>query len=242
MKGCESYLELLKLNVEETPVIAVVGGGGKTSLIFRLTEELTPKGKRVIITTTTHMAYEPDRPFANGGDKVLVEKNLRQFGYTVAAEWTQGAVKVGSLPEKQLRELKDCCDVFLIEADGSKQLPLKVPENWEPVIPSIADLVISVVGLDCLGKPIRQTAHRMERTSEFLKKSLDAPVTPEDVVKIASSICGLFKNVEDRVYRVYLNKADILPDSEPAEEILKGLTEQHTVAAYGSLKEQEGIV
>ena len=26
MKGCESYLELLKLNVEETPVIAVVGG------------------------------------------------------------------------------------------------------------------------------------------------------------------------------------------------------------------------
>ena len=147
----------------------------------------------MIITTTTHMAYEPDRPFANGGDKVLVEKNLRQFGYTVAAEWTQGAVKVGSLPEKQLRELKDCCDVFLIEADGSKQLPLKVPENWEPVIPSIADLVISVVGLDCLGKPIRQTAHRMERTSEFLKKSLDAPVTPEDVVKIASSICGLFK-------------------------------------------------
>lgn len=238
MRTHENYLELLKLDIENNPVIAVVGGGGKTSLIFRLTEELVKKKKTVVITTTTHMAYEPGLPFANGGRQEEVERNLQQFGYTVAAEWEEGAAKIGSLPEEKLAELKDWCDVLLIEADGSRQLPLKVPENWEPVIPAIADLVISVVGLDCLGKPIRQTAHRMERTSEFLKKGLDAPVTPEDVVKIASSICGLFKNVEDRVYRVYLNKADTLTDRKPAEEILQGLTERHTVAAYGSLKEE----
>lgn len=240
MKSPEDYLRLLKINIKENSVIAVVGGGGKTSLIFRLTEELVSEGKRVIVTTTTHMAYEPERPFARNGEETSVKRNLEEYGYTIAADWQEGAGKVGSLPESRLKELKAYCDVMLIEADGAKQLPLKVPEAWEPVIPAMADLVISVIGLDCLGKPICQTAHRMERTSEFLQKKLDAPVTPEDVVKIASSICGLFKNVEDRVYRVYLNKLDTLPNSSPAEEIVEELFKKNTVAAYGSLREEEG--
>ena len=42
----ENFLELLKINVEETPAIAVVGGGGKTSLIFRLSRELTAKKEK----------------------------------------------------------------------------------------------------------------------------------------------------------------------------------------------------
>ena len=84
----------------------------------------------------------------------------------------------------------------------SKASSVKVPEKWEPVIPRCADIVISVIGLDCLGQPISQSAYRMERTSEFLRKSLEAPITEEDIVKIATSICGLFKDVEERVYRV----------------------------------------
>lgn len=124
---------------------------------------------------------------------------------------------------------------MLIEADGSRQKSLKVPEEWEPAIPSFANVVISVVGLDCLGKPICETTHRMERTSEFLKKRMDAPVTEEDIVKIASSIHGLFKNVENRVYRVYLNKSDTLESREAAEKIVEELLEEGTVAAYGSL-------
>ena len=58
MKENGYFLDLLKLDIEKYPVIAVVGGGGKTSLIYRLSEELLAKGKKVIITTTTHMAYE----------------------------------------------------------------------------------------------------------------------------------------------------------------------------------------
>ena len=232
-----SFLELLKIDVEENPVIAVVGGGGKTSLIFQLTRELVEKGKKVIITTTTHMAYDPERPFAGNVDPDGIQRRLDRYGYVIAAERQGEAEKVSALPLKEMEALTGLCDVLLIEADGARQHPLKVPEDWEPVIPPFADLVVSVVGLDCLGKPIRETAHRMERTAEFLKKSMDAPVTPEDVVKIASSICGLFKDVEDRVYRVYLNKADTLPEKEPAEIILKELLEKNTVAAYGSLKE-----
>ncbi|MDO4306234.1 MAG: selenium cofactor biosynthesis protein YqeC [Eubacteriales bacterium] len=236
MRSPESYLELLKLDIEKHPVIAVVGGGGKTSLIFRLCDELTSMGKRVVISTTTHMAYEPFRPFAPDGDMRDAEYALEHKGYVIAGHREENG-KISRLSAESLQNLRNLCDVMLIEADGAKHKPIKVPEEWEPVIPDFADIVISVVGLDCLGQPICQTAHRMERTAEFLRKSMDAPVTPEDVVKIASSICGLFKNVEDRVYRVYLNKADTLKETDAAEEILEGLKQKNIVASYGSMGE-----
>ena len=75
-----SFLELLKIDVEENPVIAVVGGGGKTSLIFQLTRELVEKGKKVIITTTTHMAYDPERPFAGNVDPDGIQRLLDRYG------------------------------------------------------------------------------------------------------------------------------------------------------------------
>ena len=46
MKHQIDFLELLQIDYEKYPVIAVVGGGGKTSLIYRLTDELIDKGKR----------------------------------------------------------------------------------------------------------------------------------------------------------------------------------------------------
>jgi len=140
-----------------------------------------------------------------------------------------------------LKKLVPFCDVMLIEADGAKRKPLKVPADWEPAIPDFADVVVSVIGLDCLGKPICETAHRAEYTSSFLEKNLEAPVTEEDIEKIATSVHGLYKNVDHKVYRVYLNKADILPDSSPAEHIVDDLTKQGTIAAYGSLREAEKL-
>ena len=236
MKHQVDFLELLQIDYEKYPVIAVVGGGGKTSLIYRLTDELIDKG--VIITTTTHMAGESELPFARGGDAVRVKELLDKERYVIAAEYEEDTGKYASLTDEKLEELRELCDVMLVEADGAKHHPVKVPEKWEPVIPRCADIVISVIGLDCLGQPISQSAYRMERTSEFLRKSLEAPITEEDIVKIATSICGLFKDVEERVYRVYLNKSDILREKEPAEHIVEELERKNTVAAYGSLLEE----
>ena len=238
MKKQVEFLELLQIDYKKYPVIAVVGGGGNTSLIYRLADELLDRGKKVIITTTTHMAGESELPFARGGDAVEVKEMLDREGYVIAAEYEEETGKYASLKEGKLEELKELCDVMLIEADGAKHHPVKVPAEWEPVIPACADIVISVIGLDCLGQPIRQSAYRMERTSKFLKKSLEAPITEEDIVKIATSICGLFKDVEERIYRVYLNKSDVLSEKTLAEYIVEELEKKHTVAAYGSLWEE----
>ena len=89
MKHQIDFLELLQIDYEKYPVIAVVGGGGKTSLIYRLTDELIDKGKRVIITTTTHMAGESELPFARGGDAVRVKELLDKERYVIAAEYEE---------------------------------------------------------------------------------------------------------------------------------------------------------
>ena len=56
MKRYGYFLDLLKLDIEKYPVIAVVGGGGKTSLIYRLNEESKtvyrpPKGPQSLTTS-----------------------------------------------------------------------------------------------------------------------------------------------------------------------------------------------
>ena len=266
--------ELLDIDVNSKKIISVVGGGGKTSLIFRLAEELAEQGKKVIVTTTTHIAFEPERPFARDGELNKVRENLRKYGYTVAAcmekreekswkkpENIQGSSgthcsaseeqnksgklftgKLQALPEEQLQELKKECDVILIEADGARRLPLKVPAAWEPVIPEMTDLVIGVIGLDCLGKAIKDTVHRPESAAEFLGKSSKEKITEEDIIRIAKSDQGLRKSVGHRGFRVFLNKEDVLSDRNLPDKIVQRLKQRRIRAAYGSLRQNISIV
>ena len=235
----KTLLEALAIDAETTSVIAVVGGGGKTSLIFRLMEEFVAGGKKVIVTTTTHLAYEPDRPFAEDGDTDKICDQLKNFSYTVAAGLDRSKGKVGCLPKEKLSELKKLCDVLLIEADGAKRLPLKVPGEWEPVIPEFVDLVIGVIGMDALGEPIRKTCHRPEKVAAFLGKRMEEAVTEDDIVKIAVSGDALRKCVDERAYRVLLNKADI-PGKDNIAEYIAGKLEEYGIhTVWGSLKKKE---
>lgn len=234
----DSLLDALKINPEKYRVIAVVGGGGKTSLIFRLMEELVSIGKTVIVTTTTHMVYEPERPFVENGDIDGVRKDLQIYHYTVAASLDCSKGKIGCLSEEKLEELRGLSDVLLIEADGAKRLPLKVPEEWEPVIPELVDLLIGVVGMDALGEPIQKTCHRVEKVAKFLGKGIEETVTEDDIVKIAVSRDGLRKCVDEREYRVLLNKADIPGKAEAAERIAGKLEQQRVHVVWGSLQKE----
>lgn len=230
------FIKLLNIDPQKHQKIAVVGGGGKTSLIFRLAEELKVTGRKVIITTTTHMAYDQTRPYAEAGDWENLNHNIDNYGYSVTAVLEKEKGKIASPSDEILDHLKEYCDIFLIEADGAKCFPLKVPEIWEPVIPLWTDLVIGVLGLDSLGKKISDTAHRPDKVAAFLGKNISDPVTPEALVKIASSVDGLRKDAKDREYRVYLNKADVLKKPEIAKEICRELNQKNIFAVFGSLK------
>ena len=63
--------------------------------------------------------------------------------------------------------------------------------------------------MDALGEPIQKTCHRVEKVAKFLGKGIEETVTEDDIVEIAVSRDGLRKCVDEREYRVLLNKADI---------------------------------
>ena len=90
--------------------------------------------------------------------------------------------------------------------------------------------------MDCIGKKICDIAHRPEDVAEFLRKKTDEPVMWEDVVKIASSENGLRKNVGEKSFLVYFNKADVLESPGMAENIIKKCREAGIEAVCGSLK------
>ena len=60
-------------------------------------------------------------------------------------------------------------DVILVEADGSKRLPVKVPGPKEPVIPENSDQILCIYGLGALGKQAADCCFRMQPSEQLLK-------------------------------------------------------------------------
>lgn len=178
-------------------VIAVVGSGGKTTYIHKEAKRLQASGKKVVITTTTHMYIEenslvyeenilktddPVDTFVRQVQCVLNTSGYAHIGQRVKEEPT----KVTALPEQVFRRIVDlkCADVILVEADGAKSKPLKWPRPWEPVIPSACDKIVMIAGLSSIGHPLSEVAHHPEWVASKLQVSTETCVTEEHWQKI----------------------------------------------------------
>ena len=67
---------------------------------------------------------------------------------------------------------------MLVEADGSRRLPLKAHAPHEPVIPKEAGCVLCVVGAHGFDRPIREAVHRPEQFCFLTGARLDEPASP----------------------------------------------------------------
>ncbi len=147
-------------------IISVIGAGGKTTLIHRLADEYRKQNKRVLICTTTHMFLESDTDISCNAEQIIAR--LEKRGICMAGKQDQeNTDKIVGLPGDVLRCVMDHADVTLIEADGSKHMPVKYPVDHEPVLYPGTTKVILVMGLWTLGQPIKKTVFRYE---EMLKR------------------------------------------------------------------------
>ena len=157
----------------ERGVTALIGGGGKTTLMYTLAEELRHRGT-VVVTTSTHIQRPEQYPVLTAADDVAAA--LAEHGAVcVASESPEGKLCAPALSFEALAAL---ADFVLVEADGSKRLPLKAHAPHEPVIPPNARRIIYVVGADGFGRPIRQVCHRPERYAALCGASENDIVTP----------------------------------------------------------------
>ena len=152
------------LGISSSPeLVAFVGGGGKTSLLFALAAALPG---RVVVTTTTRifaaqMRLAPAVVYAD--DLSRLGELLDTHGRCLVVGRVDGEKARGVPPDLPARLLaRPDVDAVLVEADGSRMRPVKAPATHEPVIPPEATLVVPVVGLDALEGPIDKVAHRPE--------------------------------------------------------------------------------
>lgn len=103
-------------------VTAIIGGGGKTTLMECLAEELSAQA-RVIVCTTTHIYPEQNMPCLVSPSEAEVEAELaRTHCVCVGSASESGKF---SAPELTFRTLCALADYVIVEADGSKRLPLR---------------------------------------------------------------------------------------------------------------------
>jgi probable selenium-dependent hydroxylase accessory protein YqeC len=209
--------------------VAIVGGGGKTSLCFALAEELAGAGSRVIMATTTKVwRKEADRApcvvFAPSGSAASsrAQAGLREVACLFVAQRPLDSGKVeGISPETADALFQDMRPGYVIvEADGAAGRPLKVPASHEPVIPASATLVIAVMGLEALGMRFDpQLVFRPDIFRDVSGLEEGDLLTTEAIARVFQSPRGLFKGTPEAARRiVFLNKADRLrPDQDPED-------------------------
>ena len=162
-------------------LVAFTGGGGKTSLLLELSRQLAARGDRVLITTTTKLGLDQ-----TGGTEVCwsidwfeIESALDRGGPVFVLSEGDAHKVLGYDPETVGELYADTSAGYvLVEADGSRGRPLKVPAEYEPVVPQAASLVVVVMGVDAIGRTIFEASHRPARAAELTGRAETDVITP----------------------------------------------------------------
>ena len=208
----DSLRQALKLEDEELrgrrPVVSVVGAGSWSYLLHRLADEYVRADIPVFVTTTTHIIKEDREWFLSGFPEEEITEQLQKAGQVWAGEPAPGG-KLSILQDAAIEKVLRWGSPVLIEADGAKRMPLKVPAEHESVILPGTTHVLSVYGLDSVGKKIKDTVFRPELAEKLLDKKGTECVTAEDIALLAASRAAGRKGCPESVsYTVVLNKAD----------------------------------
>lgn len=217
---------LLKI---EKGVTAIIGSGGKTTLLRTLSGELPG---RVLLCTSTHFQGYADLPTVLDPTAADLRKALAAHPIVCAA----GRSPTGKLVDCGLpyETLTDLADFVLVEADGSRRRPLKAHARHEPVIPPCNRQVICVVGLSGLQRPVSEVVHRPELFCPLVGCTPEDEATPERVARAL---------VQEHLADTYfLNQAESSSALQDAKIIASHLKSQGFSVVAGSQREKSYFV
>lgn len=180
-------------------IVAITGGGGKTSLLFALGRTFP----NALCTTTTKMGRLETLDFPSLFAARSGPDPAKVYGYApaeIAEFWRQNPTRW-----------------IFVEADGSAGRPLKAPAKHEPVIPQKTGTAIAVLGLSCFGKPFSdETVFRSAEVAAITGLGSGDVITPESLAPLVDHPNGFFKSVPEDSRRIlFCNQSD-LPGAERA--------------------------
>ena len=217
------------LKVQKGDIISFGGAGGKTSTIMALSNEIKENTSyRILISTTTKM-YLPKNAIVEKSIAIIA-KELDKNQLVIAGEKIAKINKMGSFPLEFLENITKIGDITLLEADGSKRLPFKMPRQGEPVYLNKSNKIVYLIGMNCMDMKLQDLC-RGELISQFLHKYPADKLSEEDIIKIILSEQGAKKAVEDRDFFVILNQVDDDNREIFAKKIVRVLTENNVKVA-----------
>lgn len=158
-------------------IYAIAGSGGKTGLIHEMADRYRSEGKKVFVTTSTHMMIEDDMLLED--DAELITERLLSTGYVMAGLPSENESKFGPLSYSTYDKVCQAADVVFVEADGSRHMPLKFPYPHEPVIYPNTNEIIIVTGLYAAGLRLCEVTYNAETAASCLACEDTSIITPE---------------------------------------------------------------
>jgi probable selenium-dependent hydroxylase accessory protein YqeC len=249
----KDLLTALNINPVEKEHVAVVGGGGKSTLCQKLCEALVKAGAKVVTSTTTKVRERETQPyprvllFSFGEvelDAIRAELDEVESVFVGREFIENGKIKGISSAEEDL--IFDVAEVghLITEADGAAGRPLKAPADHEPVIPGSSTTVIAVMGLTALGNVLSpEVVFRPAHFKALTGLKEGDPLVAENLVSAFDERMGLFKNSPSSARRVaFLNQLDMASDRQAAFDLAEGILVKHAFVervVLGSLKNDE---
>ena len=218
-------------SLKDREVISLVGGGGKTTLMFTLGEELSSGRNGVLLTTTTKIwEPAPSPSFALflsekfSEMKRWVVDNLQKYSYLVIAQKKLTDGKLQGIVPQWVEELDSLPGVsfVLVEGDGAAGRSLKAPREGEPVVPLNTSLLIPVVGIDALGCPLEEKhVFRSEIAARVLNMALGSTVTEAMIARLIEEIIKV--RPPNAQVMPFINKVDLPGGLEKARKLASHL-------------------
>ena len=210
---------------EKGHVVSLVGGGGKTTLLYQLSAHCARKGWRVLAATTTHIR-QPDHNMAHTEAECSA---LWAAGEYAVLGTPSGGGKLTAPPPDLLHRWIPQADAVFLEADGAKRMPCKAPASREPVLLPECDTVLAVAGLSAVEKPLETVCFRLETACALLGAAPETLLTPELLARLLASEAGGRKQVGERQFYAVLNQADDAARRALGEETQRLLWERFRV-------------
>lgn len=192
----EETLFLDTLGIGRGDAVAIVGSGGKATLMYRLAAEGVDRGYAVITTSTTHL-HPPTSKQTRGfyvTDEVpdwrgIVPRELQARRHVTVLGARPRPDKLKGLDADELDTLRDVCapDLLLMKADGARARLFKAPGDHEPVVPPGTTRGVVVASLNSVGIRLNdRQVHRPERVGRLTGLGAGEPVTPEVIAGVVS--------------------------------------------------------
>lgn len=222
--------EQLDISLEKSELISIVGGGGKTTSMFRLGRELSAEGKKVLISTTTAIM----KPEQDSYKELILTDDSDFVDFKVLEKLNSGIIVIGSKLIKDNTKLKgidrevideifkrDIFDYIIVEADGAKRKAIKAPDAHEPVIPILTTMVIGLIGLDVVYKKLyEEHVHRADIFAKITNSKLGDQIDDRVIFELIVSKNGIFKSSPSLSKKVViLNKAETKERNRVADKV-----------------------